>query len=65
MKQKTEYSRLDVDLFPDGDSIRCVERFLDSLKEMAEALNKSSEISTEGGASFGWKITIEAEGEWV
>lgn len=61
---KKEYSSIEIDGYPDDESIDILSQYLDSLQLMAKSLNKSSEISIEGGAGFSWKIKITAEGEW-
>jgi len=65
MEDKPIYSELEIDCFPDKESIQTITQFLQSLKQMAEALNKSSEIAVDGGAGFSWRIKITAEGEWT
>jgi len=65
MEDKPIYSELEIDYFPDKDSIQTIAQFLQSLKQMAQALNKSSEIAVDGGAGFSWKIKITAFGQWV
>jgi len=62
---KQEYSSIEIDMYPDKDSINIIKQYLESLQLMAKSLNKSSEINIEGGAGFGWKIKIEASGEWT
>ena len=63
-KMRQEYSKIEVDFFPDGKSEEIIYQFLSSLRQMAEALEKSSEESINGGAGFNWKIKITAKGEW-
>ena len=61
---KKEYSRIEIDGYPDDESLYILSQYLESLQLMAKSLNKSSEIGDEGGAGFSWKIKIEAFGEW-
>jgi len=65
MKYKQEYSSIEIDSYPDDEDMYVLSQYLESLQLMAKSLNKSSEISIEGGASFSWKIKITAEGEWA
>jgi len=61
---KQEYSTIEIDGYPDDQSIYILSQYLESLQLMAKSLNKSSEISIDGGAGFSWKIKIECWGEW-
>jgi len=64
-ESKPLYSELEIDCFPDKESIQIITQFLQSLKQMAEAENKSSEIAVDGGAGFSWEIKIKAFGRWI
>lgn len=64
MQEKEIYTELELDFYPDKDSIDTVVQFLESLKLMSKSLNKSSEIALEGGAGFYWELKITAKGEW-
>jgi len=65
MKYKQEYSSIEIDDYPDEQTIYILSQYLESLQLMAKSLNKSSELSVDGGAGFSWKIKIECKGEWV
>lgn len=62
---KQEYSSIEIDSYPDEDNVYVLSQYLESLQLMAKSLNRSSEISIEGGASFRCKIKITAIGEWM
>ena len=64
-EDKQEYSSIEVDYYPDDESLYVLSQYLESLQLMAKSLNKSSEMGDEGGAGFGWKIKITAEGGWM
>ena len=62
---KQEYSSIEIDGYPDNETLYILSQYLESLQLMAKSLNKSSEISIEGGAGFSWRIKVEAKGEWM
>jgi len=64
MEEKENYVELEIDYYPDKDSVDIVVQFLQSLQQMSKALNKSSEIAIDGGAGFAWKLKIVAKGTW-
>jgi len=65
MEEKEIYTELEIDYYPDKESIQTVIQFLQSLQQMSKALNKSSEIAIEGGAGFNWELKIMARGKWT
>jgi len=58
MKEKEIYTELEVDFYPDKESIDTVMQFLESLKLMSRALNRSSDIAIDGGAGFSFQLKI-------
>jgi len=60
-----EYSEIEIDLFPNADWEIILQNFLRSLKDMAIALEQSSDMSAEGGAGFAWELKITAKGKWI
>jgi len=59
------YTEIEIDCFPEPEWKETLDLFFRSLTEMGGALNKSSDLSIEGGAGFHWKLKITAKGEWV
>lgn len=64
MQEREIYTEVEVDGYPDEDSVDTVTQFLESLKLMSKSLNKSSEIAMEGGAGFSFQLKITAKGNW-
>lgn len=64
MQEREIYTEVEIDGYPDKDSIDTVAQFLESLKLMSKSLNESSEIAMEGGAGFSWELKITAKGNW-
>jgi len=62
---KQEYSSIEIDGYSDNETLYILSQYLESLQLMAKSLNKSSEVSIEGGAGFSWRVKVEAKGEWV